>query len=337
MGNAASYAEARVKLHQAEYSSDLTDTENISRKKRPSAKILQSQLSTQLQSSENSDSSEELPPTPPNQLLWPAVREVSNYFQNPTAQRGTSPTATITSPTARGVASSPATVTSPTARGVSRPAARGVASSPATVTSSTARGVASSPATVTSPTARGVSSPTARGVASPTCEAMFTKILTVLEEVKETQRVHGKMLNALLKKQDGSMVEVPEGVVLPLKTQADLEALDQKLGDRSVMSAVVAMVADVGGTSIDDATRRMMKYVFSNELALEYNLFGRHGKKKFKDLRIFNVVYEALKNNPLTSKVNQQEAERALSKWFTGARDRGGQRASRMHQKMAAV
>ncbi|XP_026080753.1 uncharacterized protein LOC113057546 [Carassius auratus] len=325
----SSYAEARVKLHQAEYSSDLTDTENISRKKRPSAKILQSQLSTQLQSSENSDSSEELPPTPPNQLLWPAVREVSNYFQNPTAQRGTSPTATITSPTARGVASSPATVTSPTARGVSRPAARGVASSPATVTSSTARGVASSPATVTSPTARGVS--------SPTCEAMFTKILTVLEEVKETQRVHGKMLNALLKKQDGSMVEVPEGVVLPLKTQADLEALDQKLGDRSVMSAVVAMVADVGGTSIDDATRRMMKYVFSNELALEYNLFGRHGKKKFKDLRIFNVVYEALKNNPLTSKVNQQEAERALSKWFTGARDRGGQRASRMHQKMAAV
>ncbi len=51
------------------------------------------------------------------------------------------------------------------------------------------------------------------------------------------------------------------------------------------------MVADVGGTSIDDAIRRMMKYIFSNELALEYNLFGRHGKKKFKDLRLFNVVY----------------------------------------------
>ncbi len=178
------------------------------------------------------------------------MREVSNYFQNPTAQRGTSPTATITSPTAQGVASSPATVTSPTARGVSNPTARGVASPKARgVASPTARGVASSPAMLTSPTARGVSSPkargvaspTARGVASPTCETMFTKILTVLEEVKETQRVHGKMLNALLKKQDRSMVEVPEGVVLPLKTQADLEALDQKLGDRSVMSAVVSL------------------------------------------------------------------------------------------------
>lgn len=38
---------------------------------------------------------------------------------------------------------------------------------------------------------------------------------------------------------------------------------------------------------------------------------------------------EALKKNSLTAQVNQQEAERALSKWFTGARDRGGQRASR--------
>ncbi len=69
---------------------------------------------------------------------------------------------------------------------------------------------------------------------------MFTKLLTILEEVKETQHVHGKMLNVLLKKQDGSVVEVPEGVVLPLKTQADLEALDQKLGDHTVMSAVVS-------------------------------------------------------------------------------------------------
>lgn len=56
------------------------------------------------------------------------------------------------------------------------------------------------------------------------------------------------------------------------------------------------MVADVGGTSVDDATRRMMKYILSNELAMQYNLFGRHGKKKFKDLRLFNVVYGKLIN-----------------------------------------
>lgn len=51
------------------------------------------------------------------------------------------------------------------------------------------------------------------------------------------------------------------------------------------------MVADVGGTSVDDATRRMMKFMFGNDLAKEYNVFGRHEKRKFKDLCLFNVVY----------------------------------------------
>lgn len=39
------------------------------------------------------------------------------------------------------------------------------------------------------------------------------------------------------------------------------------------------MVADIGGTTVDDATRRMMKSLQSPELAVEYNMLGRHGKK----------------------------------------------------------
>ncbi len=54
------------------------------------------------------------------------------------------------------------------------------------------------------------------------------------------------------------------------------------------------MVADVGGTSIDDTIRRMMKYIFSNELALEYNLFGRHGKKNLKTC-VFSTLCMASK------------------------------------------
>uniref|UniRef100_A0A1A7XER4 DUF4806 domain-containing protein n=2 Tax=Iconisemion striatum TaxID=60296 RepID=A0A1A7XER4_9TELE len=180
-------------------------------------------------------------------------------------------------------------------------------------------------------------SPAAQSAASPTCEAMFSKVLSILEEVKETQRVHSRMLNALLQPKDGSAVEVPEGVDLPLETQEDVEDLNARLEDRKFMSSVVAMVADTGGTSVDDATRRMMKRLISPELALEYNMFGRHGKKKFRDLRLFNVVYESLKKNALTSKVNLQEAEKALSKWFTGARDRGGLRAARIQNRITSL
>ncbi|KAG7518609.1 hypothetical protein JOB18_038646 [Solea senegalensis] len=177
---------------------------------------------------------------------------------------------------------------------------------------------------ITSPTAQRIASPIAHRVARPSCEAMFSKLLTIVEEIKETQMVHDKMLNVLLKKEDASVMEVPDREVFPLQTQADVEALEEKLGERSLMSAVVAMVADIGGTSVDDATRRMMKYVLSNQLALNYNMFGR-------SLRtcVFSTLCMALKKNSLTAKVNQQEAEKALSKWFTGARNRGGRRASR--------
>ncbi|KAL0148851.1 hypothetical protein M9458_055860, partial [Cirrhinus mrigala] len=197
----------------------------------PSAKLLQSQLSTQVESSGHSDSSDELPPTPPNQLLWPA-KKVSDHFQNPTDQYVASytPLWTTSHAAQRGASPTAQQGASTTNPGVTSPRAQGITSPTATVTSATPRGV-------TSPIARRATSPTAT-ITSPTCEAMFTKLLTILEEVKETQQVHSKMLNALLKKQDGSVVEVPEGVVLPLKTQSDLEALDQKLGDRSVMSAV---------------------------------------------------------------------------------------------------
>ncbi len=33
-----------------------------------------------------------------------------------------------------------------------------------------------------------------------------------------------------------------------------------------------------------------MRFLISNELAIQYNLFGHHGKKRFRDLRLFDVI-----------------------------------------------
>ncbi|CAI5636559.1 unnamed protein product [Oreochromis niloticus] len=341
MGNAATYANARAKLHQAEYSSDLTDNENGIRKRKPSVKLMKNQLSSHTESSEPSDSDEELPPTPPEQLLKRPSRKNNSVAASPAARSAASPAArSAASPAARSAASPAArSAASPAARSAASPAARSAASPAARSAASPAARSAASPAarSAASPAARSAASPAARSAASPACEPMFSKVLAILEEVKETQLVHSKMLNALLKQKNCSVTEVPEGVVLPLKTQDDVEALNGKLEDSSLMSAVVAMVADIGGTSVDDATRRMMKFLISPKLAVEYNLLSRHGKKKFRDLRLFNVVYEALKKNSLTAKVNLQEAEKALSKWFTGARDRGGLRAARGQNRLMAL
>uniref|UniRef100_A0A669D3U9 Polyubiquitin-B-like n=1 Tax=Oreochromis niloticus TaxID=8128 RepID=A0A669D3U9_ORENI len=189
MGNPATYANAKAKLHQSEYSSELMDNDNGMRKRKPSVKLMQSQLSSHTESSEPSDSDEELPPTPPEQLL-----------KRPSGKNNS-------------VVASP--------RSAARSATRAVAASPA-----------------------------AWSAASPTCEAMFSKVLAVLEEVKKTQLVHSKMLNALLKQKNGSVAEVPERVVLPLKTQDDVEALNGRLEDCSLMSDVTTANIDITITMV---------------------------------------------------------------------------------------
>ena len=51
------------------------------------------------------------------------------------------------------------------------------------------------------------------------------------------------------------------------------------------------MVADIGGNSIDEATRRMMSFLLDQSLAKEYNFVGRNGKIEFRSLKLFEVLY----------------------------------------------
>lgn len=57
----------------------------------------------------------------------------------------------------------------------------------------------------------------------------------------------------------------------------------------------VAMVADIGGTSLEDATRRMMSFLMVPELQRQYNVTGRMNKLSFKDMRLFDVFYGKFK------------------------------------------
>ena len=51
------------------------------------------------------------------------------------------------------------------------------------------------------------------------------------------------------------------------------------------------MVADIGGTTVEDSVRRMMGSIMGHTLSLEYNVTGQKNKKRFLGLQLFDVVY----------------------------------------------
>ena len=47
---------------------------------------------------------------------------------------------------------------------------------------------------------------------------------------------------------------------------------------------------DIGGISLDDVVRRVLFFVLSNNVALEFNFIGRQDKKEFRDTKFYEVI-----------------------------------------------
>ncbi|KAG5282776.1 hypothetical protein AALO_G00059820 [Alosa alosa] len=97
--------------------------------------------------------------------------------------------------------------------------------------------------------------------------------------------------------------------------------MEGKLPNPNFMSKLVAAVTDIGGTTVDEATRRMMTFLLDHGLSRQYNFVGQNRKREFKALQLYKVIYGGLKKNGMTSQITRKDAEnkKAVSKWLIGA------------------
>ena len=52
-----------------------------------------------------------------------------------------------------------------------------------------------------------------------------------------------------------------------------------------------AVLGDLGGRTLDETVRTMMQYLLDTNLALQFNVFGRHHKRAFGTSTLFTVVF----------------------------------------------
>ena len=56
-------------------------------------------------------------------------------------------------------------------------------------------------------------------------------------------------------------------------------------------TAQVSVTADVGGRTVNETVQRSMQHMLSTSLALQFNVFGRHGKRAFGTTNHFSVLF----------------------------------------------
>jgi hypothetical protein len=71
---------------------------------------------------------------------------------------------------------------------------------------------------------------------------ILLRLLTALEDIKETQRVQNSMLQSIMRrmKEKHEQAELPEGLLLPLRTMEELDAFEEKAEDKAFCNAVVS-------------------------------------------------------------------------------------------------
>ncbi|KAJ3635645.1 hypothetical protein MTP99_008537 [Tenebrio molitor] len=165
----------------------------------------------------------------------------------------------------------------------------------------------------------------------PPCNKYYWFRRTVLEYLAQ----HSLILNELLRTSRRVHQEVlipPEHVPqFPIQTLEEFQHFNIQLGHNGPLNDyMIARLASVGGSGIESLTRRILKFLISNEVAILYNWKGRD-KLSFEQTTVMNVIYEAAKVNFPSSEKNDLVVANSVKLWLKFAKAR----MMNSHKKLA--
>ncbi|XP_060566305.1 uncharacterized protein LOC132725228 [Ruditapes philippinarum] len=159
------------------------------------------------------------------------------------------------------------------------------------------------------------------------------RIFTLLEKMSRQQtqildtvhRVFG-VVSKLESQDGGGPTELPDDIHLPVTSIEELELVETGLQEPGCFNGLVTYLTLQGGITRSDMSKRVMKHCMSNQLALQFNWFGKKGKRAFGKLKLAKAVQKAVMK---CKKCTAAEVELDCREWFRSACDRDGGRKRR--------
>ncbi|KAL1509930.1 hypothetical protein ABEB36_004594 [Hypothenemus hampei] len=106
-------------------------------------------------------------------------------------------------------------------------------------------------------------------------------------------------------------------IKFPVATFPTLDILEDFLTDKTNYSHLVEFLSSIGGKDSKAKTIRILKTVITDELAQNFNFFGKRGSKKaFITLKLCAVILDSVKQ---TSQITTAEIESFIKTWLKHA------------------
>ncbi|KAJ8950902.1 hypothetical protein NQ314_007759 [Rhamnusium bicolor] len=83
--------------------------------------------------------------------------------------------------------------------------------------------------------------------------------------------------------------------LIPLKNDQDFEHMEDWLKEGTNQRILIKELSRIGGSSINQVTRKIMYRTLSNEVGMEYSWEGAKKKKPFKNLALAAVILESVR------------------------------------------
>lgn len=146
--------------------------------------------------------------------------------------------------------------------------------------------------------------------------------------LKVGQRQMMETLDVIINKIDQSDSVLDMDIVhpfdeLPLDNEESLLRFEETLTNPSIKTKLIQHYRRLGGKSVDEATKNILRATFTNNLASRCNWMGIGNKKtKISGLELTNAMISAVMLLKTDDLVTQSNIESLIKRWLQHARDR---------------